>query len=1339
MTTTSYILTGGAGTDTHIDLGLKVGTLSLEGQSFQVSGSEGDNSFFLRPAGYSFEFTDNAGGDDKIYLTGERADYVVTISDDIATLARGSGDTEETVKVATNVANMTLVFSDGFLLSSALTAGSSDSLNNSEVSGNPQLPATNSGGVRVGTLGTVDQTNVLGLSGPTFEAIGNGGIDRIFAAAGSSVDATKLGVGKDEIYLEGNWEDYTTAIAGTQITLTRDVVDPLSSVGATYSEEIKVIGGIGASDDRLLFADGSVDTRDLLLALRTNSNVNMPDENTWDSSSTSFSSAVQLSGTGAIALDSDTGTLADGVTSDGQINVTGIANGYVWQFSTDSGTTWQDGTGSSFNLSGQASGESGRTYDTGSVLVRQVNPFGVVSDTISNADAIVIDTIATAPVFSMAQYGLELGASGGGSLSKDVNVTAANGVTLQYWVLLDSADIASSSDQQLAFGPASAVLRDGKIHLWDGSAYQESSVSVAEGWNFISLSRASSNLEVFVVNESSPGGVTDSVTREALVDGNATLKVGQNGADAAPLAAVIRDLRIWDDVRDQSSVVADSAATLDGTESDLLSHWSLAEPTSIAPQNSVTAGGTLTLSGDAASGGNAAGYAGGSNIYFSAGEALISGGGAAPFADIEVFYSDGTEVSAGTVKADADGNWQLQFATALTPGDYSVRVEQTDLAGNAASSTASIRVSGEVPNAPDLAAASDSGIDTDNVTNDATPTITGGLPAGTALGDSVAIVMNGVVMAEATNATPTDGLTVNYGALTWSYEPTVALADGDYGFALQVGGVPSSALNVTIDTTAPAVPVITDFPALIETATFVGGNIVVKGTLTSDVSSLVVTWDDGDVATTSDPQVEATINTETNAWTATFTQAQMEAMTDGDALTFSLAAKDLADNEAGIVTSDAVVLEMVNETPTRAPTSTVPHPALTVTVGEVGGPGGTELLNLNDLNGNALFIDPDAAGSNNAQITIEGLGLPSWLEVTADGSVRLVEGESVPNLGSSGYTLQLRAYNEVNPSSGAGGIVNITSIAPLELTSQVDGVTELDAQSAIALESAADSLAYTTVEGTYKIKLIQLADAAGKSGFLGENVDGSQEIVVEVSAEGSVSGVQGGSITFSDGKAIVTFDGNFDLSNNFGIEVDSGLFVGATHGESSEQVGPGDITFATVTPSTDGEVSKYWDGTNYANGSTWYDGSSGNYLSNDQGLTVDLSGIAGTVVVGRDTTADDTIVLETGLRATITGFGADDVLYIDQDASTSANRVDEETIGFGNNDGAVPTHLLFSTAPENPQGAAIITFADDATTSEVDESGLFAIAFTDSALGSSAGVDHSFEGITGNATPVISG
>jgi hypothetical protein len=89
-----------------------------------------------------------------------------------------------------------------------------------------------------------------------------------------------------------------------------------------------------------------------------------------------------------LALANDTGSsISDGVTNVGTVNVSGIEPNASWQYSTDSGSSWNNGSGTTFNL---AAG----TYAIGVVQVRQTDAAGNVGTNRSNATAINVDTIA---------------------------------------------------------------------------------------------------------------------------------------------------------------------------------------------------------------------------------------------------------------------------------------------------------------------------------------------------------------------------------------------------------------------------------------------------------------------------------------------------------------------------------------------------------------------------------------------------------------------------------------------------------------------------------------------------------------------------------------------------------------------------------------------------------------------------------------------------------------------------------------------------------------------------------------------------------------------------------
>ncbi|MEP2164191.1 MAG: Ig-like domain-containing protein, partial [Nisaea sp.] len=102
-------------------------------------------------------------------------------------------------------------------------------------------------------------------------------------------------------------------------------------------------------------------------------------------------------------------------------------------------------------------------------------------------------------------------------------------------------------------------------------------------------------------------------------------------------------------------------------------------------------------------------------------------------AGARVEISDGAK-SLGSVIASAAGIWS--FATAvLAQGGHSFAAEATDVAGNARSSSAlAVKIDSTPPAAPskpDLKATSDTGVsDSDNITNDTTPTFSGTAEAG---------------------------------------------------------------------------------------------------------------------------------------------------------------------------------------------------------------------------------------------------------------------------------------------------------------------------------------------------------------------------------------------------------------------------------------------------------------------------------------------------------------------------------------------------------------------------------------------------------------------------------
>lgn len=189
----------------------------------------------------------------------------------------------------------------------------------------------------------------------------------------------------------------------------------------------------------------------------------------------------------------------------------------------------------------------------------------------------------------------------------------------------------------------------------------------------------------------------------------------------------------------------------------------------------------------------------------------------------------------GSATADGSGNWSVT-ATTLADGSHNITATATDSAGNVSSASAALSITVDsnapaTPSAPDLSAASDSGSsDTDNTTNDTTPTLTGSAEANSTV--TLTSSLDGAV-----------GSTSADGSGNWSITASV-LAEGTHNLTViatdNVGNssAASAALAVTVDTTVPATATAT----LAVNENVADGTAV--GTVTSTGASAFVLTDD---------------------------------------------------------------------------------------------------------------------------------------------------------------------------------------------------------------------------------------------------------------------------------------------------------------------------------------------------------------------------------------------------------------------------------------------------------------------------------------------------------------
>lgn len=177
----------------------------------------------------------------------------------------------------------------------------------------------------------------------------------------------------------------------------------------------------------------------------------------------------------------------------------------------------------------------------------------------------------------------------------------------------------------------------------------------------------------------------------------------------------------------------------------------------------------------------------------------IVGAGASAGGLVRVLL-DGDDV--GTATANDAGAWSFTFAEALTDGSRSIMVLYEDGSGNRGPSSSALVLqidsTAVAPALPDLAAAGDTGLSSlDNITINASPTIQG---AGAEAGARLHILDDGVTVGSVT-ATDTGA---------WSYSFASSLSEGANAITVVqtdlAGNVSpaSAALNIVLDTSAPA-------------------------------------------------------------------------------------------------------------------------------------------------------------------------------------------------------------------------------------------------------------------------------------------------------------------------------------------------------------------------------------------------------------------------------------------------------------------------------------------------------------------------------------------------------
>ena len=271
-------------------------------------------------------------------------------------------------------------------------------------------------------------------------------------------------------------------------------------------------------------------------------------------------------------------------------------------------------------------------------------------------------------------------------------------------------------------------------------------------------------------------------------------------------------------------------------------------------------------------------------------------GTAEPGASVEITL-DGAP--AGTVIADAEGNWTFRPAMPLADRSHGVSVTATDPAGNTATDAGSFTID---TNAPSLEIR-DPGDNTH--TSDATPTITGDTDPGL----SVIVIVDGRMV----------GTAIADELGHWSLDLTTPLADGPHTVEATTtdaaGNRATDAHDFIVDTTSPAVAIDApaDGSATSDTTPAISG--------TADPGATVQVFVDGEL-----------IGTVTAAGDGTWSLPTSDPLADGTH-TVRAVAEDGAGNTAtstGSFTVDTVTTVVI-ATPADGSTIGAPRPAITGT------------------------------------------------------------------------------------------------------------------------------------------------------------------------------------------------------------------------------------------------------------------------------------------------------------------------------------------------------------------------------------------------------------------------
>jgi hypothetical protein len=524
-----------------------------------------------------------------------------------------------------------------------------------------------------------------------------------------------------------------------------------------------------------------------------------------------------------LSFSTDSGAAGDGITSDNTPTLTGTAPAEstvtIFDGATQIGTATADSTGAwsfattaladgAHSFSAIATDAQGNASSSSSVLPVVVDTAAptaptiegyspdssTVGDGVTNANALTLHGDAEAGSLVHVYDGAMLLGTTVADANGNWTFATYSGGDQANFMCMCPACVAARAAEQENGGGVTGALTDG-VHAFKVVAVDAAgNVSAASTVVNVTIDTVSPNAPVISSFSNDSGVVGDGVTNDntpmlsGTAEANSTVKIFDGATQIG--TATVNGSGAWTFT---TAALTNGAHSLTATATDAAGNTGVASTAlnvaidTVAPVAPVIA----SFSDDSGVVGD----------RITNDNTLTLTGTAEANSTVKIF--DGATLI-GTATANGSGAWTFTTA-ALSNGSHSLTATATDAAGNTgvASATLNVTIDTVAPNAPVISSFSnDSGTVGDGITNDNTLTL-----AGTAEANSTVKIFDG--------ATQIGTATANGGG-AWSYT-TAALTDGLHSLtatatdvAGNTGGA-STALNVTIDATAPGAPAIASY------------------------------------------------------------------------------------------------------------------------------------------------------------------------------------------------------------------------------------------------------------------------------------------------------------------------------------------------------------------------------------------------------------------------------------------------------------------------------------------------------------------------------------------------